>query len=157
MKRIGNKGFTLIELLVVIAIIGILSSVVLASLNTARLKARDAKRILDVKQLQNALQLYSEDNNGGYPSALSVLTTDKYIAVIPVPPLGAGDTAYSYTAIGVECSSYHIGVTLEGKHSILDGDTDAAASSGTNQCPDEATPSAKTDFEGEDPMYDVIP
>ena len=48
-----NKGFTLIELLVVIAIIGILSSVVLASLNTARSKGRDARRLSDLKQISN--------------------------------------------------------------------------------------------------------
>ncbi|HEY4483033.1 MAG TPA: type II secretion system protein, partial [Candidatus Paceibacterota bacterium] len=64
-----SKGFTLIELLVVIAIIGILSSVVLASLNTARVKARDARRISDINSLQLALELYSNDNSGKYPLA----------------------------------------------------------------------------------------
>lgn len=61
-----NKGFTLIEVLVVIAIIGILSSVVLSSLNGARVKSRDAKRISDLKQIQIALNLYYSDN-GHYP------------------------------------------------------------------------------------------
>ena len=59
----SKSGFTLIELLVVIAIIGILSSVVLASLNTARAKARDARRVTDLKQLQIALELYFDTNN----------------------------------------------------------------------------------------------
>ena len=54
-------GFTLIELLVVIAIIGILASIVLASLNSARQKSRDARRIADIKQIQLALELYFED------------------------------------------------------------------------------------------------
>nr|AQQ75000.1 hypothetical protein [uncultured bacterium] len=67
MQTKTSRGFTLIELLVVIAIIGILSSVVLASLNSARQKGRDARRISDIKQLQLALELYY-DANQSYPA-----------------------------------------------------------------------------------------
>jgi len=63
-----NKGFTLIELMVVIAIIGLLSSVILAALNTTRSKGRDAKRVASVKQIQIALELYY-DKNGVYPTS----------------------------------------------------------------------------------------
>lgn len=63
-----SDGFTLIELLVVVAIIGILSSVILASLNNARARARDAKRKEDVLQLRTALAGYFADN-GSYPAA----------------------------------------------------------------------------------------
>lgn len=59
-------GFTLIELLVVIAIIGILASVVLASLSASRTKGRDAKRIQDIKSIETALALF-ESAEGGYP------------------------------------------------------------------------------------------
>ncbi|MEO6536326.1 MAG: type II secretion system protein [Candidatus Paceibacterota bacterium] len=62
-----KNGFTLIELLVVIAIIGLLSSVVLASLNTARAKARDATRLSDMQQLKLSLELYY-DANRAYPN-----------------------------------------------------------------------------------------
>ncbi|MDO8604725.1 MAG: type II secretion system protein [bacterium] len=65
-----NKGFTLIELLVVIAIIGILSSVVLASLNSARQKGRDAKRLSDLTQISTALEMYYHDNNA-YPNPVT--------------------------------------------------------------------------------------
>jgi prepilin-type N-terminal cleavage/methylation domain-containing protein len=65
-KNKHNYGFTLIELLVVIAIIGILSSVVLASLNGARLKGRNAKRLSDMRQIQIALEMYY-NSNGSYP------------------------------------------------------------------------------------------
>ncbi len=64
----NRKGFTLIELLVVIAIIGILSTIAVVALNTARSKSRDAKRIADVKQMQTALELYFNDQDE-YPVA----------------------------------------------------------------------------------------
>lgn len=61
-----NKGFTLIELLVVIAIIGLLSSIVLVSLQGARAKARDARRLHDMRQIVTALELYYAEH-GKYP------------------------------------------------------------------------------------------
>ena len=67
MSNSNNKGFTLIELLVVIVIIGLLASIVLVSLNSARAKARDVKRAAEIKQLVIAIQLYVDDN-GNFPS-----------------------------------------------------------------------------------------
>ena len=68
-KKIKNqKGFTLIELLVVISIIGVLSSVVMVSLNSARERARDAVRMSDMSQIQKALKLY-QDRHERYPSS----------------------------------------------------------------------------------------
>lgn len=101
-----SRGFTLIELLVVIAIIGILSSVVLASLNTARTKGMDAARMADVKSLKMALELYYDDYRT-YPQSPvgngDVLFTDptlraalvpKYIPVIPPTLIADGDHYY---------------------------------------------------------------
>jgi len=64
----NKKGFTLVELLVVVAIIALLASVVLASINTARAKSRDAKRFEDMHNFQDALDLYF-NANGSYPIA----------------------------------------------------------------------------------------
>lgn len=61
-----NKGFTLIELLVVIAIISLLSSIVMASLSSARMKARDAKRLATLRSIGTALELYYS-KYGSYP------------------------------------------------------------------------------------------
>ncbi|HTR18705.1 MAG TPA: type II secretion system protein [Candidatus Paceibacterota bacterium] len=104
-----SKGFTLIELLVVIAIIGLLASIILASLNTARQKGRDARRIADVKEIQLALELYYDANTtyppvtvtlSGTPSAANIpsLLAPTYISVIPTDPSqpASGNSAYYY-------------------------------------------------------------
>ena len=56
-----QKGFTLIELLVVIAVIGMLASIILVSLGPARARARDARRISDVRQMSLALETEAAD------------------------------------------------------------------------------------------------
>lgn len=118
-----RRGFTLIELLVVIAIIGILSSVVLSSLNDARIKSRDSARVSNIRQIQYALELYN-DANGKYPTCLfaggsctTVLNGSTYMKVVPKDPTSG--LQYSYAAIGsgTNCSSYHLGASLEAKSS----------------------------------------
>ena len=67
-----KNAFTLIELLVVIAIIGLLSTLVVVALGSAKQKARDAKRLSDLKQFQSALELYYGDKTD-YPTGTSVV------------------------------------------------------------------------------------
>jgi general secretion pathway protein G len=75
MRSTSQKGFTLIELLVVIAIIGLLSTLAVVALNSARQKSRDSKRVADIKQVQTALELFYADQNG-YPVASGVVLGD---------------------------------------------------------------------------------
>lgn len=126
MKR-TFRGFTLIELLVVIAIIGILSSIVLASLNTARQKSRDARRVADIKQIQLAMQLYY-DASSTYPTALSDLVPT-YIATQPKDPVGQVSYGYARLSSG---SSYAVCADLEDANnqalkSDIDGSNGACA------------------------------
>ena len=65
-----HKGFTLVELLVVVAIIGILATIVLSSLSSARERARDARRLSDIATIQNSLEMYHLDN-GVYPNSIN--------------------------------------------------------------------------------------
>jgi len=118
-----KKGFTLIELLVVIAIIGILSSVVLASLNTARTKSRDARRVSDMKQLQLAFELFFDScrsypvqaTQGGITGGLTAgscptgVDLSDFIAAIPTDPVGT--TAYQYVG---NATAYCVGADMEG-------------------------------------------
>ena len=122
----NKKGFTLIELLVVIAIIGLLSTLAVVALGSAREKARDSKRLSDLKQVQTALELYYTDNNA-YPTASAVTLgagsyaclgtsgwgtsgcTGAYMGLVPADP----QTSQSYSYTG-STSTYTITATLEG-------------------------------------------
>lgn len=122
-----QKGFTLIELLVVIAIIGILSTLAVVSLNNARAKARDAKIVSDVKNMQTALELYFNDA-GTYPTTLAGGTTltsgsTTYMDKIPTKPLG-GDYTYAFSTTSSGAASYAIQYQLEGTTGGVTGGVD---------------------------------
>lgn len=128
----NKKGFTLIELLIVVAIIGLLSTLAVVALGSARVKARDSKRLADLKQVQTALELYYTDQNA-YPSGSAVNLgdtdhkclnatgwaaagcTDPYMGQVPVDPQSGN---YVYTSAS---SSYSITATLEGTVNGLTG------------------------------------
>ncbi|TSC53530.1 MAG: general secretion pathway protein G [Parcubacteria group bacterium LiPW_39] len=144
-----QKGFTLIELLVVIAIIGILATIVMVSLNTARGKARDARRVSDVRQIQLALQMYY-DTAGSYPTTIQGLAILKptYISAVPLDP--DGNTNYPYCSPGSAAYPYHLGTkALEATPSNT-GPLSTDADVITDGC-------GSGPFSGADPVYDVIP
>jgi prepilin-type N-terminal cleavage/methylation domain-containing protein len=156
-----SRGFTLVELLVVIAIIGILASIVMANLVVARQKARDAKRIADVKNIQLALEEFYNDNLY-FPLNIysdSTFHSSSYMQTIPYDPNsttvctdGTQVSCYSYGALnsnggGTTCTSshalrYHLGAALEANNAITQ-DTDAAA-----ETSDTCTGSQDADFNG---------
>ncbi len=117
-----TRGFTLIELLVVIAIIGILASIVIASLASARVKSRDARRLADISTIQKALALHIAAGTS-YPISVASTTltgTDAVstslknsgsIGAIPPDPLG-GTYIYTYRS-DASGSKYWLGFCLE--------------------------------------------
>ena len=174
--RSGNKGFTLIELLVVIAIIGVLASIVLASLNSARKKSRDARRITDIKQIQLALELYYDGTSSQYPASstgagncnattlaygLEALSAGGYIPQISRDPNNTGvNLCYWYaapTAVGTR-NSYHLGAILEeGTNPALAGDKDCNSTTALPTVGSCGSTIYTNPFVGTDPTYDVIP
>ena len=68
----NKKGFTLVELLVVITVIGLLAAFAIVSLNSARVRARDGRRVSEIKQVQTALELYFNEKNT-YPEGNGII------------------------------------------------------------------------------------
>ena len=109
-----NRAFTLVELMVVISIIAILSGIILTNLSSSKGKARDAKRISDMGQIQLALELYfdrckqypnvppgpitnPQNISNGCPAGINLAS---YISQIPQPSLSASEYLYNYFVDG---------------------------------------------------------
>lgn len=138
-----NKGFTLVELLVVISLIGILSTLVIANLNSARERARDAQRKSDLRNIQTALRLYYNDN-AGYPASSSynivacngtctwgsawVNSSTTYMNILPKDPLST--QSYRYTSTGAGAETFTLDACLENK-----SDDKGVATTDTTWCP----------------------
>jgi len=125
-----NKGFTLVEILIVVAIIGLLASIILVGLSSFRARGRDARRIADLHQVQNALELYFI-KNGSYPTtapwtgvgSLTDTLKGAGIGVNAVPNDPNSGSTYNYASAGG--NTYVIGATLEdGTNPALTNDVD---------------------------------
>ena len=150
-----KKGFTLIELLVVIVIIGILATLATVALSSARMKARDARRVSDVKQIMTALEMYYNDK-GGYPTGVasgsplalgtgtmtSIVGDNTYMSKVPMNAAPAADgtcpgtATYTYTptypanSIG---STYTIVYCLGGTTGSIAAGPNTASPAGISQ------------------------
>ena len=144
MKYFSNrKGFTIVELMVVIAIIGILTAIVTANFTQSRAKARDAKRVSDLAQIQLTLEMIFDRCNT-YPTNIDSETTTitgcldstgtaytigYFISKLPKNYDGNG---YTYSPL-LNGNDYILSVQLETSNSSAIQDS-APGTVGTNTC-----------------------
>ncbi|MGE4554573.1 MAG: type II secretion system protein [Candidatus Paceibacterota bacterium] len=110
------KGFTLIEMILVVTIIAILATSILVGLGGARTSARNARRVADLRNLQNALELYYNKNGyycpgSGYTTLTSCLQS---FTRVPQDPLSSSGWRYYYQSTGSTNQGYIVGARLEG-------------------------------------------
>lgn len=109
-NSIKKQGFTLVELLVVVAIIGLLTGMVVISIQHVKAKARDAQRVSDINSLATALALYHNDFNAypiydgylenpidpGNPVYDGLVVNANAMSALPIDPLNTGNYRYYY-------------------------------------------------------------
>lgn len=127
LKLTNQKGFTIVELLVVIVVIAILVALTLPNLFSLQQRARDDQRKNDIKNIQQQLEAYFNDNNA-YPAATADLVGD-YLDAVPEDPQGG---AYTYAAVAAgggacttaadDCETYTLSATLENENDPADAD-----------------------------------
>lgn len=103
-----TKGFTLVEILVTIAIIGVLTTAGIASYSGSQKRARDAKRKIDLRAVQNALEQYFAVCGSQYPTTFgaSIACASPAVAFMQaVPSDPRTGVRYSCTAMGSSCTS----------------------------------------------------
>ncbi len=130
-RKQKQNGFTFVELLVVIAIIGLLASVVLLALNSARAKSRDAKRLAEARAISTAQVAYFDDQlPNAYATDITSLVTGGYLQTVPSYPqpidgnCSLADYGMTTTASSFEvtfCLGNGTGNVSEGTHTFTEG------------------------------------
>ncbi len=130
-----QRGFTLIEVLIVVSIIGLLTSATLIGLGSFRGAGRDARRLSDLRQIQNGLELYYA-KYGNYPASAGwegELTTGG-IGIPSIPKDPSTNASYTYSSENCTIGSYILAATLEEKDRNSKIYNDSAASDCGVEC-----------------------
>jgi prepilin-type N-terminal cleavage/methylation domain-containing protein len=139
--RNSFRGFTLIELLVVIAIIGLLATIIAAPIQSARKKARDAKKIAELKSTELALEQYAESNQAQYPKTLAALSPQfmPLLSSFAASTTSTARDAFAYSYYEAQATggasttfAYHLGVKLEVYGPSLETDRDCVGATLSN-------------------------